>query len=114
MAEPSREAYEAAEQLVREAQRRAEDAVRAAGAEVPPNGWSPDGPPPSGSPFPDLDGLVALVEGLRGHLPAELAHQLTDALRELLVALRAVLDYSIQRLDRPPADEREVQDIPIR
>jgi hypothetical protein len=111
MPEPDRAAYEAAEKLVREAQERAERLANAAAAEVPPNGWS-SGPPPSDA-FPDLGALLKLVEGLRGQLPPELARQLADALRELLIALRAVLDYTIDRLDTPPAPEREVEDIPI-
>jgi hypothetical protein len=103
-----REAFEAAERLVREAQARAEQA----GREVPSNGWATGGPPPTEA-FPDLAALLKLVDGLRGQLPPELARQLTDALRQLLVALRAVLDYSIAKLDQPPAGEREVEDIPI-
>jgi hypothetical protein len=110
MPEPDREAYEAAERLVREAQARAEEAARGA---VPPRGWeSPRDA--AASPFPDLTGLVALVDAARGALPPELARQLADALRELLVALRAVIDYSIDRLERPPPAERAVEDIPIR
>lgn len=104
MPEPDRDAYEAAERLVREAQERAERSV-------PPNGWSSGPPPPS---FADLGPLLALVDGLRGQLPPELARQLSDALRELLIALRAVLDYAIVRLEPPASDERDVQDIPIR
>jgi len=103
MAEPGREAYEAAERLVREASER---------AGVPPNGW--DSERPSGSPFPDLSALVSLVESARGALPPELSRQLTDALRELLIALRAVLSYSIERLERPAREEPQVEDIPIR
>ena len=113
MAEPDREAYEAAERLVREAHGAAEEAARAAadsvrrtagataraaaarrvpGCQRPCSRWS---------------------SGLRGTLPPELARQLADALRELLIALRAVLDYTIDRLDRPPPGERDVEDIPI-
>ncbi|MDA0165790.1 hypothetical protein OM076_36325 [Solirubrobacter ginsenosidimutans] len=114
MSEPDRETYEAAEKLVREAQARAEEAVREATSELPPNGWGNGPPPPSSHAFPDLSALIAMVDGLRGHLPPELARQLSDALRELLVALRAVLDYTIERLDRPSSGEREVEDIPIR
>ena len=112
MPEPDRAAYEAAEKLVREAQGRAEEAARAAEADVPPNGWSASGASPSDA-FPDLGALLRLVEGLRGQLPPELARQLADALRELLVAIRAVIDYTIERLADPPAPEREVEDIPI-
>jgi hypothetical protein len=103
-----RAAFEAAERLVQEAHRRAEEAAAQAAADVPPNGWAG----PAGAP-PDLNAIFNLLETLKGTLPPELARQLADALRELLNALRAVLDYSIERLDttRPPAPE--VEDIPI-
>jgi hypothetical protein len=102
--------FETAERLMREAQERAERA--GAEREVPPNGWaSPGSQPPHA--FPDLGALIALVESLRGQIPPELARQLQDALRELLIAIRAVLDYSIQRLEPSPPPERTVEDIPI-
>jgi hypothetical protein len=104
--------FEAAERLVREAQARAEQAANEAAREVPPNGWASAGAPPA-DPFPDLGALLKLVDGLRGQLPPELARQLSDALRELLIALRAVLDYTIEKLEPPPPSEREVEDIPI-
>src|SRR3954470_3568539 len=107
MPEPDREAYEAAERLVREAHARAEEA-----AGGPPRGWGSGRA--AASPFPDVSGLLALVDAARGALPPELARQLADALRELLIALRAVIDYSIERLERPPPEERAVEDIPIR
>lgn len=105
MAEPSREAYDAAERLVREAAER---------AGVPPNGWDAPRDSVPAHPFPDLRPLLALAESARGALPPELSRQLADALRELLIALRAVLDYSIERLERPPHEEPAVEDIPIR
>jgi hypothetical protein len=108
MPEPDRAAYEAAEKLVREAQERAEKLT----GEVPPNGWS-SGRAPAPDAFPDLGALLGLLEGVRGQLPPELARQLADALRELLIAIRAVLDYTIDRLGDSPAPEREVEDIPI-
>jgi hypothetical protein len=112
MAEPGPADYEAAERLVREAQARAEEAVRAAaGAEVPPNGWASGAP--DADAFPDLAGLLRLVEAARGAIPPELSRQLSEALVQLLVALRAIIDYSIARLERPGPDERRVEDIPI-
>jgi hypothetical protein len=80
---------------------------------VPPRGWSVPGEEPRAHAFPDLGQLTALLESLRGVVPPELARQLADALRELLVAIRAVLDWYIARLE--PADRREpdVQDIPV-
>jgi hypothetical protein len=104
MAEP--DVFADAERLVREAQEAAE---RAARATAPPRGWAS----PPGHAFPDLTALASLVETLRGTLPPELARQLADAMRELLVAVRAILDYSIARLERPRAEPVQVEDIPV-
>ena len=114
MRESEREAFEAAERLVREAQQRAEEAANEAARDVPPNGWASGAAPPPNAAFGDLGALIKLVDGLRGQLPPELARQLADALRDLLIAIRAVLDYSIERLEHPPRTEPEVEDIPIR
>lgn len=104
-----REQYEQAERLVREAQRAAEEA---AARSVPPRGWSVPGAEPSPPAF-DLSQLTALVESLRGVVPPDLARQLADALRELLLALRAVLDWYIARLEPAPPPDSDVQDIPV-
>ena len=107
MADP----YADAERLVRAAQQAAEQAADAAQS-PPPRGWQT--PPPGGPPpFPDLSPLFALVDALKGTVPADLLQQLTDALRELLLALRAILDYSIARLERPRPDPVAVEDIPV-
>ena len=42
-----------------------------------------------------------------------LVREAEAAARELLVALRALLDWWIARLERPPEGSVEVQDIPI-
>ncbi len=69
---------------------------------------------PTGAPaVPDFAALFALVDAAKGTLPPELLRQVADALRELLIALRAVLDYSIDKLDRPAPEGRDVEDIPI-
>ena len=111
MAEPDhlREQYEEAERLVREAQRAAEEA---AARSVPPRGWSVPGDEPAPPAF-DLSQLTALVESLRGVVPPDLARQLADALRELLLALRAVLDWYLARLEPAPEPDSDVQDIPV-
>jgi len=102
-----------AERLVREATERAEEL----GAEVPPRGYESrggGGDAGGAPPFPDLSALAGLMELARSSLPPDLQRQLQQALRELLIALRAVLDYSIDRLEPgqepPPAT---VEDIPI-
>src|SRR4051812_4967953 len=111
MAEPDREAYASAERLVREAHRRAEEAAQAVANGVPPHGWA--GAIPSAPAAPDLNALFGLLDTLKGVVPPDLARQLADALRDLLLALRAILDYSLERLERPPRGEPEVEDIPI-
>jgi hypothetical protein len=111
VAEPDRlrEQYEEAERLVREAQRAAEEA---AARDVPPRGWSVPGSEPRPPAF-DLGQLTALLESLRGVVPPDLARQLADALRELLLAIRAVLDWYIARLEPSPPADSDVEDIPV-
>lgn len=105
------EAVREAERLVREATARAE-AMAGESAAPPPRGF--DVPREGGSPaFPDLSALLGLVDAARGALPPELARQLAQALRELLIALRAILDYSIERLAVSEAPAPQVEDIPI-
>src|SRR3954447_13684413 len=111
MAEPQPSDYEAAERLVREAHARAEEAARAAAGNVPPNGWASSSGPADA--FGDLGGLLRLLDSARGTLPPELARQLADALRELLIVLRAIIDWSIARLEPEEPDEPRVEDIPI-
>ena len=113
MGEPGREDYEAAERLVREAHARAEEAARAAAGTIPPSGWATAGDAQGTNPFPDLAILLRLVESARGVVPPELLRQLADALHDLLVALRAILDHSIARLEQHGPDEPRVEDIPI-
>ena len=98
-----------AERLVREATERAEKLAR----DVPPRGYEEERSD-AGPAFPDLSSLSALLELARTSLPPDLQRQLAQALRELLIALRAVLDYSIDRLEPgPPPPSTTVEDIPI-
>jgi hypothetical protein len=103
-----RDQYAEAERLMREAER----AARAASGAVPPRGWSVPGEERLPPAF-DLGQITALVESLRGVVPPELMHQLADALRELLIALRAVLDWYIARLEPGEPPSSDVQDIPV-
>ena len=106
--EPMREA----ERLVREATERAE-AIAAGAGEAPPRGFDVPGAAGERPAFPDLSALVGLLDAARGALPPELARQLAQALRELLIAIRAVLDYSIERLGEAEEPPPRVEDIPI-
>ncbi len=97
------------------AQRLAEDASR---AKPPPNGW--DVPRRADEANDELDAIVRMLASLRDVLPDELRAQLADLTRQLLVFVRAVLDWWIERMEaeassaaaRAEADAG-VQDIPI-
>ena len=103
------EAYAAADRLVREA----EAAARARTGDVPPAGYEGERTSAERSAFGDLQALAGLLETARTSVPPELARQLAEAARELLVALRALIDWWIARLEREPDQPVEVQDIPI-
>jgi hypothetical protein len=113
MGEPRNEDYEAAERLVRDAHARAEEAARAAGGGVPPNGWANPADEPHAPGALDLGTLLRLLDSARGTIPPELARPLADALRELLIALRAIIDYGIARLEPHGDSGPRVEDIPV-
>jgi hypothetical protein len=78
---------------------------------TPPAGWQEargDGA------ADELAALARLLDALRALLPAELQAQVTDLIRQLLIVLRALIDWAVTRLE---ADGRgrevEVWDIPI-
>jgi hypothetical protein len=106
-------ASDAAERLIAEAA--AESAARAAGSfrRPPPSGWQT--PPSEGAPGRggDLDLLVQLLESLRDLIPPELQQRLADAVRELLLAVRALINWYLERLEKHREEPVEVQDIPI-
>ncbi len=62
--------------------------------------------------LPDLSALLQALESLRSAVPRELSDQLTALLRELLLTVRALIDWYLERLDGEPA-EPAVEDIPI-
>ena len=68
--------------------------------------------PRTGPSLPDLSALLLALESLRGAVPRELSDQLTALLRELLLTVRALIDWYLERLDGEPADPG-VEDIPI-
>jgi hypothetical protein len=78
--------------------------------EVPPRGWEI---PRDEAPAADPDPLAPLIEQLLGLVPEDLRVRLTEAVRRLLEALRAVIDWFVSRLERPARDGVEVRDIPI-
>jgi hypothetical protein len=112
-------AHQAADRLVREAQARAEAADAAYREElgdVPARGWDV---PHESKPGSELQLVVNLLGALREAIPAELSQQLAEAVRELLLAVRALIDWYLERIERlpgrssSPSDDDRVQEIPI-
>jgi hypothetical protein len=117
-------ASEAAERLMAQAAEAAVAGNPPAGespAEDPEDPGEPVKPPPAGWQIPDearpgtpdADPLVALVQALRDLIPPELQRRLVAAIRELLLALRALIDWYLERLERRREQSVEVEDIPI-
>jgi hypothetical protein len=77
---------------------------------IPPRGWeSPRDP----GQAPDTDSLTQLAEELLALVPDELRVRLTEALRQLLEAIRALIDWCVARLEHRGSAAVEVHDIPI-
>lgn len=80
---------------------------------VPPRGWEvPGTEEPSSS---DADSLAQLIEQLLAMVPDDLRARLTEAARQLLEALRALIDWCVTRLECRSSSGGgvEVRDIPI-
>jgi hypothetical protein len=80
----------------------------------PPAGWQAPGAdserPPLGG---DLELLTQLLQSVRDLVPPELERRLAEALRELLLAVRALIDFYLERLGKRDPEPTEVEDIPI-
>lgn len=71
-----------------------------------------DGGLPPPRQLPDLSPLFAIFDAMRRAVPEELQTQLTALQREILLTIRALIDWYLERLDsrhRAPS----VEDIPI-
>ena len=74
--------------------------------DVPP----PPRPPRRGAL--DFSALFVLLDAIRRGLPRDLDDHFTRLIREALLTLRSLIDWYLERLDRPPR-EPQVEDIPI-
>jgi hypothetical protein len=89
--------------------------------------FDPERPPPSGWGRPagdhrgrdrwldpdELELLMAVLGAIRDRIPPELRRRLADAVRELLIALRALIDWYLELGERPAPSAPDVRDIPI-
>jgi hypothetical protein len=57
--------------------------------------------------------ILEVVQSLRELIPTDLQRRLAEALRELLLAVRALIDWYLERTERHRAAPTEVEDIPI-
>ena len=90
-----------------------EAAERIMQEKAPPRGWAPP-TPEAGETSTEMQALVALLESLRDLLPPELREQITQLVRQLLLVLRALIDWLVDRLEHGPRGSApEVEDIPI-
>jgi hypothetical protein len=87
----------------------AEDVPRASASEWDFLGGARDEQRPG---MPDLSQLFLVIDGLRRMIPQELQEQFNALVRELLLTVRALIDWYLERLERPPSEAR-VEDIPI-
>jgi hypothetical protein len=79
-------------------------------------------PPPAGWQAPasedrrdgsELETLLAAFGALRELIPPDVLERLMTAFKELLLALRALIDSYLERLERRRTEPTEVEDIPI-
>lgn len=79
------------------------------------SGWTRshahDVPPPRGRGM-DLSFLFVILDAVRSSLPRQVQDQFTALVRELLLTLRSLIDWYLERLDRPRRGP-QVEDIPI-
>jgi hypothetical protein len=104
------QASETAERLIAEA-------ARSARPNRPPaSGWQmprDDEEARVRSPSGELELLLAAAGLLRDLVPPEVLARVAAAVRELLLAARALIDFYLERLERPRSPAERVRDIPI-
>jgi hypothetical protein len=90
------------------------------GGGTPPNGWAT--PADRRARAEEVHALTELVRALRELVPTEFRGQVTEILRQLLLLVRAIIDWWVDRLEIDPAAPRPAgarpaspvsEDIPI-
>jgi hypothetical protein len=81
-------------------------------AEPPDWEWAEQYTPPQRPAAPDLSALFALLDSLRRLIPPELQEQFNALQRELLLTVRGLIDWQLERLEAGKP-ETPVEEIPI-
>ena len=105
-----------AEGLVAQAAAEASARIGAAAAKPPPAGWqSSEGKDRQGSSRVggEFEQLLQALTPVRDLVPPDLQQRLAEALRQLLLAVRALVDWYLERLEQRRTSPVEVQDIPV-
>jgi len=85
-----------------------------AGDDGPPaQGWQIPGQDDPGPERNELELLVAAWNSVRELVPPELRQRLAEAIKEVLLAVRALIDWYLERIERRAAQPIRVQDIPV-
>jgi len=109
-----RAAQEAAERVIAHASTESGTRPEARADRPPPRGYaSPAQEDADGRRSAEAQALLALLDFGRGLIPPELRRALTELLRELLLLLRALIDWYLERLELRRRAPVEVEDIPI-
>ena len=110
------QASDAAERLVAQAAAEASARMGDASVKPPPAGWQTADRGERESSVReggDVEQVLHLLAAVRGLVPPELQQRLAEALRQLLLAVRALLDWYLERLDERRRAPVEVEDIPV-
>lgn len=97
----------------RAADAEAADAGAADARRPPPAGWQIPPAEEDRGRTSELELLIQFFQSARDLIPPDLQRRLGEALRELLLAIRALIDWYLERNEQRRAGGGEVQDIPI-
>jgi hypothetical protein len=106
-------ASDVAERLMAQAATQASARMREATEEPPPRGWQESEHGGSTRVGGELEQLLQVFSSVGELIPPDLQRRLAEALRQLMLAVRALLDWCLERLEHRHENPVEVQDIPI-
>jgi hypothetical protein len=108
------QASKTAERLISDAAAEAAGAAMRGGRpKPPPQGWQAPGDSEPDEQGDEIELLAELLSSAREIVPEDLRGRLSEAMRELLLAVRALIDWYLERLERGQTEPAEVEDIPV-